>query len=84
VVLLLEFERMGLIRIKLLLEFGSMLSVIVFSVVSFPTKVQIAVEGIRHNIWTHVVLFLQKHRFGIGFFRTGLLRIAGVHFGGNR
>jgi len=47
-------------------------------------KIQIAVEGIRHNIWTCVVLFLQKHPFVIGFFPTGLLRIAGVLFGGNR
>ena len=68
----------------MLLVFVSTLCDHFFSCDVSDLKVQIAVEGIRHNIWTHVVLFLQKHPFGIGFFPTGLLRIAGVHFGGNR
>jgi len=46
-------------------------------------KLLLAVERISHDTWTHV-LFLQKLQFGIEFFPTGLLKIAGVHFGGNR
>jgi len=71
-VLLLEYEQTDE-SIKLPLEFGSTLSVIIFFNCGISDiKVQRAVEGIRHNVWTCVFLFLQKHPFGIGFFPIGL------------